>query len=263
MNSNLEEMKNRINSSWFTVFGSNLCDEYFSVLDQLFETYTHDGLDGFRFRKEKDDEVIKLYPEVFEFTLPFQMCDFTKLKAIIVFDEPMTNGWSRGIPWLYRADENALPETTGDDDYMSWFCPSLNVIQYFLKDIRNYQFKTYDYRKDNVCPSINVEDWINQGILPIYASLSVEYDTKYCHSALWRNFVVDLLVKVLALKPELQVLALGELAIKATSMLPETNVTNLNKELQSFANQTNPDLPNVFQLLNSRLITAGSDIINW
>lgn len=108
---------------------------------------------------------------------PFQLLSFYKVRVVIIGKEPYHSKVNTGIPF---AQEDCIFE-----------------LEKGLSNIEKCIERT-QYDKFNLYMDTKLTEWLEQGVLPLYSSLTVEKDKPGSHLIYWRNFIREV-VKAISL----------------------------------------------------------------
>jgi len=263
-----EELARRVDKTWIDVMRPNM-GLYYSIIDELFSRYPHNNDSGFYYNVVGNKHT-RVYPAFEEVLRPFRDSRFDNIKAIIVWGEPMDNGYSKGYPWIYRSDEPlTMPNPVDHTGEILWFSKSLELLQYLCKPFRkNKPFENKDSIQradvDKECTNIDPILWLDQGVLCLYSAFTVEENNPYTHVDIWASFVSNLLDTIREHKIEIPILGLGNEACDILRSMRDIK-NNLLWEYDLEGDYTSQDLSlgNPFILLNNRLEEIGQKAIDW
>lgn len=151
-------------------------------MDRVYSPYDHTNDYGFRCKKEEPKNYI--VPSDALLWKPFKEIGLSDVKVIIVTDPPYNGSIATGIP--LDINLNLYPELTDDDstlqESVSYYHTDLGIIDlYFNNDRFNEQI------------TVDVNDWMNQGVLLLPCAWTCTSQDRFAHVDLWKAFMSELL----------------------------------------------------------------------
>ncbi len=104
---------------------------------------------------------------------PFQLVNFYKVRVVILGKEPYNDNVNTGIPFAQR-----------DNIFVGFE----NATYQIEKTIEETQYNGFRLNIDTT-----LENWTNQGVLPLYAAMTVEKDKSGSNLLHWRNFTREII----------------------------------------------------------------------
>lgn len=256
-------LQRRVNSSWHNLLDSWVAD-YREVLDQLYNIYPQDNMDGYIFRIHVSDDHKthrRCFPRIEDLLSPLRKIELTRVKAVIIWGEPMPNGASTPLPFYYDA-QYYQPNKSG---IVQYFSKAIGFIEYWLMAVRNSAVSATP--KDAITiESFDPHDWLDQGVLLLHASWTTEENTTSSHSKMWENCVSSLLQGIQNYNPSTIFVAMGSQAQAVISKLDDGGSVILTEDPEAMMEKTDVEFhktTNPFVIINRLLTSLGKSEIRW
>lgn len=172
----------------------------------------------------------------------FNLCEYKNLRVIILGQEP------------YPQSDVANGIMFGTNKKI--FTPTLKVITESLINPEKVEYESYFI-------DTSLESWLNQGVLLLNSSLTVEENKIGTHTMLWRNFISSFISKVSESNPGLVFILLGNQAKTFKPYIHKNCYVLLEQHPLHFV-RTNSKMPDtVFKEANRILKSSNNIKINW
>lgn len=253
-------LEDRINGSWISVLNSCAHD----IVNTMFQIsavhYKHSDSRGFNYVKKKSG-VSFCYPRLTDCLMPFRLTSASKIKVVILGDEPLPNGASGGIMWTHDKEAYGLIDSTTNKYYYS---PNLTLMETFLQ---KYRADGYTDIAKNDPPVFDMNYLMDQGVLPLYSSFTCDSNSPSAHYVLWKQTIKLILKAIIDNDPERVVVAVGLNArditlgidipyVITTPDIQEIGIRKMSAE--KIARMQNP-----LEFVNDTLASVAKNTINW
>lgn len=175
--------KGKVHESWLPLFQSPLGELYINTLKKIVYNHPTKDKEGFNISKELG---FKLLPRLQDILHPFRCVDLNNIKVVILFDQPMENVGSTGIP---------LDLIEG--------IPRLrtNILDLFES--------TYQIYTNNPFTTFDLNSWMDQGVLLINAIMTREMVNVTNHLEYWEEFTQLLINKLYSINNNILFVSIG------------------------------------------------------
>lgn len=286
-----------INASYVPLFNNNdIVTIYLSALQELLTFYDNKNSSGFNYKKIRANPPVILYPKINEILNCFTYTVFENIKVIFLLDYPLPTTLYNGIPLLtdisnpydYRG-----VITVRDIFKLNLFENKLEILEVLREIPINHLFvndekiltiekilhsrykitsseiemlEPFSYKESQM---FNVRDWMDQGVLPVFLSLTNNSENEYNdHMIVWSNFIEQMLLNFCMLNRNLIIVTFGYEATQTVKslnldLLLNNNLTIFNEPELTLNNLNLLSNDSVFGKINTDLSSKNLNVINW
>ena len=235
-----EKLRGRIHKSWEQVFEGNSGRLFLNAAARLIKSYDRKDIQGFRIAPYTGNKMI---PRVQDLLHPFRKVPLDKVKVVILNSFPINSLDITGIPFLLQYGKTT---TTANN-------PIINLDNAYCK-YKNDAFQTVD-----------IESWMEQGVLLLNVSLTIEYNSDQSHNAVWRPFTISIIKAIYKQNPDCVFVALGNLPKRIFDELPSiASVVDCPEPCRYPAKRRKEFIDcEMFERINQELTIRNINTIDW
>lgn len=190
-----EVIKRRVHSSWSDhIFDESLVTQFRQSIGELIYDYNFldDSMEGYNYDKNSEGGAInKCVPRLGDLLLPFRSIDVNSVNVVLLVDSPESTGIATGIPFYY--DYTSSPPFEDNSPFVG---KSVWVIERYLYEAGFRKDSQYtELMLDYNIKMFDVHEWIDQGVLPMYNSLTTDQKNTP-HRKIWTTFTRMLLKRI-------------------------------------------------------------------
>lgn len=182
-----------------------------------------------------------VYPEAKDVWKAFELCLFSKLKVVILAQDPYFNGEATGLCFEVKDGFKITPSFKQLAEAYNESCPNT-----FNTDILDGKLGC----------------WAKQGVLLLNASLTVEAGKPNSHSKYWEKFTKNLIQELKKYDDELCIITIGK---PASDIVHKDYINVLRIEHPAYASRQGRkwNYQNFFKEVNERLKILNKQEIEW